>query len=161
VIKLTKWNIGFFITSKFLFGVENIIVIFIAASAMPGNLENISCFDEKIDMEKATRCAQIASIHNEILSMPMQYNTLVGDMGDTLSGGQKQRVILARALYRDPKILFMDEATSSLDAENESLINEHIAKLEITRVIVAHRKETIEACDRIIHITSYQGAGAE
>ena len=65
------------------------------------------------------RCAQLAGIHAEIMSMPMTYNSLVGDMGSSLSGGQKQRVLLARALYREPSILFLDEGTAHLDLENE------------------------------------------
>jgi ATP-binding cassette subfamily B protein RaxB len=83
----------------------------------------------------------------------MQYNTLIGDMGSTLSNGQKQRIILARALYRQPKILFMDEATSHLDVANEMAINEQIRKLSITSVIVAHRPETIRSADGIIDLT--------
>ena len=114
-------------------------------------LDNIACFDEPIDVEKAIQCAQMACVHEDIMAMFMQYNTLVGDMGDILSGGQKQRIILARALYRTPKILFMDEATSHLDTTNESLINKQIGKLDITRVIVAHRPETIKSADPVFH----------
>ena len=117
-------------------------------------LDNIACFEEPVDVEKAVHCAEIACVHKEIADMPMQYNTLVGDMGDTLSGGQKQRIILARALYQKPKILFMDEATSHLDTANETLVNEHIAKLDITRVIVAHRPETIKSADVVIHLSN-------
>lgn len=117
-------------------------------------LENIACFDESADIDKVIDSSKAASIHDDILVMPMQYNTLVGDMGDTLSGGQKQRIILARALYRKPRILFLDEATSSLDSRNESLINENISKLGITCIIVAHRKETINSADRVIDISS-------
>ena len=80
----------------------------------------------------------------------MQYNTLVGDMGNSLSGGQKQRIVLARALYRTPRILFMDEATSHLDVANESLVNNHIKALAITRILVAHRPETVESAGRQI-----------
>ena len=114
--------------------------------------DNIACFDHHTDLAKVSICAQMACIQDDILSLPMQYNTLVGDMGSGLSGGQKQRIVLARALYRSPAILFMDEATSHLDAANERRVNEHIASLEISRVIVAHRAETIKAADRVIEL---------
>lgn len=84
--------------------------------------------------------------------MPMQYNTPVGDMGSTLSGGQVQRIMLARAFYRQPTILFLDEATSHLDIDTEQRINQHIAAMHITRVIVAHRPQTIAMADRIIEL---------
>uniref|UniRef100_UPI0026213D7A ATP-binding cassette domain-containing protein n=1 Tax=uncultured Microbulbifer sp. TaxID=348147 RepID=UPI0026213D7A len=81
-----------------------------------------------------------------------QYNTLVGDMGTSLSGGQKQRIVMARALYRAPRILFMDEATSHLDMANESLVNQHIQQLAITRILVAHRPETVKSAGRQISL---------
>lgn len=84
--------------------------------------DNIACFESHIDFERVNQCAQMACIHEEIMKMPMQYNTLVGDMGSSLSGGQRQRIVLARALYRAPRILFMDEATSHLDVASESLL---------------------------------------
>lgn len=114
--------------------------------------DNIACFDPQIDYERIAICAQIACIDDEIMRMPMQYNTLVGDMGNSLSGGQKQRIVLARALYRMPRILFMDEATSHLDVANESLVNNHIKALAITRVLVAHRPETVESAGRRIEL---------
>ncbi|WP_370529877.1 peptidase domain-containing ABC transporter [Salinispirillum sp. LH 10-3-1] len=116
--------------------------------------DNIACFDPQPDHDRIITCAHMAAIHEDILAMPMQYNTLVGDMGTSLSGGQKQRVLLARALYRQPTILFLDEATSHLDTENESLVNQHIKALNITRVIVAHRKETIASADRVIDLSA-------
>lgn len=82
--------------------------------------------------------------------MPMGYRTLIGDMGTVLSGGQKQRLLLARALYKRPQILFLDEATSHLDVPRERLINDTIKQLHMTRVIIAHRPETIAAADRVI-----------
>jgi len=84
--------------------------------------------------------------------MPMGYETLVGDMGSSLSGGQLQRIVLARALYRAPRVLLLDEATSQLDEENERAINEAIRRLTITRVIVAHRRSTLDMADRIVPI---------
>ena len=115
-------------------------------------LENIVCFEQKYDREFAIECAKLAQIHEEIMAMPMNYETLLGELGNNLSGGQKQRLFIARALYKKPRILFMDEATSHLDEENEQKINQAISKLAITRVIVAHRKSTIESTDRILNL---------
>jgi ATP-binding cassette subfamily B protein RaxB len=83
------------------------------------------------------------------MTMPMQYQTLVGDMGSCLSGGQLQRVLIARALYRQPDILFMDEATAHLDTNSEKKVNANLRKSSITRIIVAHRPETIAMADRV------------
>ncbi|WNO07794.1 peptidase domain-containing ABC transporter [Teredinibacter sp. KSP-S5-2] len=116
--------------------------------------DNISCFSASADMNKVMEFADMACIHNEIMHMTMQYNTLVGDMGSSLSGGQKQRVILARALYRTPRILFMDEATSHLDVNNEIAINNNIKNLNITRVMVAHRMETVNSAGREIALAA-------
>lgn len=115
-------------------------------------LENIVCFADQYDREFAIQCAKQAQIHDEIMTMPMNYETLLGELGNNLSGGQKQRLFIARALYKKPKILFMDEATSHLDEENERKINKAIAKLKITRIIVAHRQSTIESADRCIYL---------
>ena len=84
--------------------------------------------------------------------MPMGYYTYIGDMGSALSAGQRQRVMLARALYRRPKILLLDEATSHLDVKNERAVNAAMRKLNITRIIVAHRPETIASADRVVEL---------
>jgi ATP-binding cassette subfamily B protein RaxB len=89
-------------------------------------------------------------VHEEIEAMPMGYHTLIGDMGTSISGGQKQRLLLARALYKRPKILLLDEATSALDVDRERLVNNAVRQLELTRVIVAHRPETIASANRVI-----------
>lgn len=115
-------------------------------------LENIVSFESEYDREFAIECAKLAQIHEEIMTMPMNYETLLGELGNNLSGGQRQRLFIARALYKKPKILFMDEATSHLDEENERKINKAISSLDITRIIVAHRKSTIESADRIIYL---------
>lgn len=121
---------------------------------MSGSIgENIAFFDTHPDQERVEACAQLASIHTDITRLPMAYNTLIGDMGTTLSGGQKQRVLLARALYKDPKILFLDEATSHLDVALEQQVNSHVSTLPMTRIIVAHRPETIRSADRILLMT--------
>jgi len=112
--------------------------------------ENIALGEDDFDHERVKSAAQLASIHDEIVAMPMGYHSLVGDMGATLSGGQKQRVVLARALYRSPRILFLDEATSHLDVSREGLVNEAISGMDLTRVIIAHRPETIASADRIL-----------
>jgi ATP-binding cassette subfamily B protein RaxB len=114
--------------------------------------DNIAGFDSNIDMKMVSACAIYANIHNEIMKMSMGYETLVGELGMGLSGGQKQRLLIARALYRRPSILFMDEATSHLDLENEAFINNSISQLKITRVIIAHRPSTISSADRVISL---------
>lgn len=120
-------------------------------SLFAGSLaDNIALFDDSVDMERVVAAALAASIHDDIARMPMQYETLVGDMGSTLSGGQKQRVLLARALYRQPRILVMDEGTAHLDTGHERAVNEAISAMGITRIIIAHRRETIEAAQRIL-----------
>jgi ATP-binding cassette subfamily B protein RaxB len=120
---------------------------------MSGTLaENISFFDTQLDMQWVTECSQLAGIHKDISVMPMGYNSLVGDMGSSLSGGQKQRILLARALYRKPKILLMDEATSHLDIQLEHYVNQAIKQLNMTRIIIAHRPETIINAERIMQL---------
>jgi ATP-binding cassette subfamily B protein RaxB len=112
--------------------------------------ENISFFDLQADAEWVERCARIASVHDDIEAMPMGYHTLIGDMGSSLSGGQKQRILLARALYKRPRILLLDEATSALDVDGERLVNQAVRQLALTRVIVAHRPETIASAGRVV-----------
>ncbi len=119
-------------------------------------MDNISFFDEQVDIERVYEVAKLACIHETICKFPMGYETLVGDMGSTLSGGQKQRILLARALYKQPKILFLDEATSHLDVENEKSINQSLKQLDITQVIIAHRQETIQMADRVIDLGGYE-----
>jgi ATP-binding cassette subfamily B protein RaxB len=114
--------------------------------------DNICFFDPTFDEDWMIECAQLAGIHDEIMIMPMAYNSLIGDMGSSLSGGQKQRVLLARALYKQPKILFLDEGTAHLDIDNERHINESLRRLNMTRISVAHRPEITNGADRILRI---------
>lgn len=115
-------------------------------------LENITFFDAQADTALAEQCACVAAIHDEIRAMPMGYQTLVGEMGSCLSGGQKQRVLLARALYKRPQILALDEATSHLDVANEQKVNTALGALPLTRIMIAHRPETINTAERIVAI---------
>ncbi|UOV06886.1 peptidase domain-containing ABC transporter [Pseudoxanthomonas mexicana] len=112
--------------------------------------DNISFFDPEMDQARIEHAARLAAVHDEIAFMPMGYHSLIGDMGSSLSGGQKQRVILARALYRNPKLLFLDEATSHLDVMKERLVNDAVKALSLTKVIIAHRPETIASADRVL-----------
>jgi ATP-binding cassette subfamily B protein RaxB len=112
--------------------------------------DNICFFSAAPDRQWLQQCARVAAVHDEIEAMPMGYDTLIGDMGAALSGGQKQRILLARALYKRPRILLLDEATSSLDVERERVVNQAVRQLALTRVIVAHRPETIASASRVI-----------
>lgn len=112
--------------------------------------DNICFFDPESNQARIRDCAMLACVHEDISAMPMGYNTLIGDMGGALSGGQKQRVLLARALYKQPRILCLDEATSHLDVMREKQVNEAIRTLNLTRIIIAHRPETIASADRVV-----------
>jgi ATP-binding cassette subfamily B protein RaxB len=112
--------------------------------------DNICFFDPSPDQSAIEHFARMAAVHDDIAAMPMGYNTLIGDMGAALSGGQKQRILLARALYKRPRILFLDEATSALDVQKEKAVNDAIRSLKLTRIIIAHRPETIASAERVI-----------
>ncbi|MFL6796054.1 MAG: peptidase domain-containing ABC transporter [Xanthobacteraceae bacterium] len=114
--------------------------------------DNICFFDAQFDEERMLRSAKRAAIHEDIMAMPMTYSSLIGDMGNSLSGGQKQRVLLARALYRDPQILFLDEGTAHLDVKTERAINESLRQLQMTRVSVAHRPDISSGADMIVAV---------
>jgi ATP-binding cassette subfamily B protein RaxB len=112
--------------------------------------DNISFFSTSPNQDQIVQCSRLSAIDNEIMAMPMAYNTLVGDIGTGLSGGQKQRILLARALYKNPQVLVLDEATSHLDVWNEQAVNAAIQSLQLTRIIVAHRPETIAMAERVV-----------
>lgn len=111
--------------------------------------ENISFFDPQIDMERVIEVANLAHIHGDIEKLPLRYESLVGDMGSALSGGQKQRVLLARALYPNPRILFIDEGTAHLDQPSEAAVMASLDKLGMTRIVIAHRPHAIKSASRV------------
>lgn len=117
-------------------------------------LDNISFFDANVDLPRVEACARFADLDACIEALPMRYLTPVGDMGTALSGGQRQRLLLARALYRRPRILFLDEFTSHLDAASEQRVNARLSRLPITRIVAAHRAETIRHADRVISLSA-------
>lgn len=127
--------------------------------------DNINFFGHQVDNDHMIACAIASGVHFEIMAMPMAYNTLVGDMGNVLSGGQKQRVLLARALYKRPSILILDEATCHLNIEKEREVLNNIRTMNITRITVAHRPETILAADRVVLLSrgkvAWQGCPTE
>lgn len=118
--------------------------------------ENIARFAETVDLEQVRKASELAAIHEDIMHMPMGYMTMVGDMGSGMSGGQTQRVLLARALYASPQILILDEATSHLDLNNEERVNRSVSALSITRIVIAHRPDTIAMANRVIELKAPQ-----
>ncbi len=114
--------------------------------------DNIAFFDPRIDPQMVEEAAKAARIHDDIVAMPMAYQSLIGDMGAALSAGQRQRIMLARALYRDPDILFLDEGTANLDEANERAIAAMIAKLPVTRIVVAHRPALVAHADIVYRL---------
>jgi ATP-binding cassette subfamily B protein RaxB len=114
--------------------------------------DNIAFFDVEADQGRVEACAKLAQLHAEVVNMPMGYHTLVGDLGAGLSGGQKQRVLLARALYKQPSILALDEATSHLDVTNERAVTAALAQMRLTRIVIAHRPETIAGAKRVLQL---------
>jgi ATP-binding cassette subfamily B protein RaxB len=118
--------------------------------------DNICFFDSSIDQRRMFQCAQLAGIHDDLMAMPMTYNSLVGDMGSCLSSGQKQRVLLARALYRHPKILFVDEGTAHVDVDMESKIYDNLGSLDLTLICIAHRPGVLAYADKVFSLDGGQ-----
>lgn len=132
---------------------NNIGVVMQDDQLLTGSIaENISFFDPEMDMQKVFHSAQLAHIHEDIVAMPMNYQSFIGDMGSSLSGGQKQRILLARALYKQAHTLFLDEGTANIDEHTEKLIVDIIEKAKLTRVVVAHRPAFIDRADRVVRI---------
>lgn len=115
-------------------------------------LENISLFDQCADIERVAQAARQAQIASDIESMPMGYQTAIGDMGSALSGGQQQRLLIARALYRSTPILVLDEATSQLDLESEARICEEVRNMGVTVLLIAHRPQMVAMADRVLRL---------
>lgn len=115
-------------------------------------MDNIAYFDATADEAKVVQAARLAEIHDDITKMPMGYQTLVGDMGAALSAGQRQRIMLARALFRDPDVLFLDEGTANLDPQTEDRIADMVAALPITRIVIAHRPALVERADIVVSV---------
>ena len=113
---------------------------------------NIAVDDGEIDKERLQRAAEIACIHNYVMGLPLKYNTKIGRNGVGLSQGQKQRILIARAVYKNPNYIFLDEATNSLDANNERMIVEYLDEFYKgkTVVIVAHRLSTVKNAEQIV-----------
>ncbi|MFL6970390.1 MAG: peptidase domain-containing ABC transporter [Xanthobacteraceae bacterium] len=118
--------------------------------------DNIAFFDPDLDMARVQAAAMAAQVHDDIMRQPMQYLGLVGDMGSTLSGGQRQRVLLARALYGQPRVLFLDEGTANLDEATEEAIADLIEQLPITRIVVAHRPALLRRAKRVFVVKDRQ-----
>jgi ATP-binding cassette subfamily B protein RaxB len=114
--------------------------------------DNIAFFDPTLDQGNVEQAARMARIHDDIVRMPMAYQSLIGDMGSALSAGQRQRIMLARALYRDPDALFLDEGTANLDDANEAAIAAMLASLPVTRVVIAHRPALIAKADLVLRL---------
>src|SRR5262249_32921877 len=120
--------------------------------------DNISFFDTEHDPARVRECARAAMIDEEIMAMPMQFNTIVGSLGMALSGGQKQRVLLARALYRKPRILFLDEAFDQMDLALEKRIGLSLSEHSLSVVLVTHRPETVASTVRQVHLDQVTGS---
>jgi ATP-binding cassette subfamily B protein RaxB len=112
--------------------------------------DNISLFDPDMDMQRVQHAATLARLHADVMRMPMAYLSPSGDMGSALSGGQRQRLLLARALYRRPRVLFLDEGTAHLDTATELMIADALRSMSITRIVVAHRPALLQRADRVL-----------
>ena len=114
--------------------------------------ENICFSDSAPDLAHMRWCAEMACIADDVERMPLRFDTPCGDMGSTLSGGQRQRILLARALYKRPDVLVLDEATSNLDPTNERRIFDNLRTLPMVKILVAHRQETLDMADRTVRL---------
>lgn len=113
---------------------------------------NIAVDDGEVDLDRLEQAARIANIHDYVMSLPLKYNTLIGRDGVGLSQGQKQRILIARAVYKNPTFIFLDEATNALDAKNERAIVENLNEFYQGRtvIVVAHRLSTVKNAGQIV-----------
>ena len=118
--------------------------------------DNIAFFDPAADRDRIVEAARLAEIDADIARMPMGYDSLIGDMGAALSSGQRQRIFLARALFRDPDVLFLDEGTANLDPASETRIADMIAGLPMTRIVIAHRPALVDRADLVVHAREWR-----
>jgi ATP-binding cassette subfamily B protein RaxB len=115
-------------------------------------IDNITLFDDDVDFERLERVAAMADIADLVSHLPMGYNSLIGDMGSIMSAGQGQRILLARAFYKQPRFLFLDEATANLDPDSEARILSQLRRLDATVIFVTHRQAPLDIADRIVHL---------
>jgi ATP-binding cassette subfamily B protein RaxB len=116
--------------------------------------DNIAFFDPRPDQTRIEQCARFSRIHDDVAMMPMGYHSLIGDMGSALSSGQRQRLLLARAAYRQPDALFLDEGTANLDEVNEAAIGDAIRDMPVTRIVIAHRPALVERADTVLLVNA-------
>ena len=114
--------------------------------------DNISFFEDRPNQAQIEMVSRMSQIHETIMAMPMAYQSLIGDMGNALSAGQRQRIMLARALYKDPDVLFLDEGTANLDQATESMIADMLVTLPITRIAISHRPALVERADVVFEL---------
>ena len=132
----------------------DVMAILHTDSLLNGSIgDNISFFDEHLDVNRIVECAKLVGLHEQIATMPMRYETLVGPNISSLSAGQVQRVLLARSLYLNKNILILDEATANLDIESERAVINMLKNAGKTLFIISHRPETLQGLDLLVEFS--------